>query len=221
MRHLYLFFLTKHVWQLCHFVYSNMKITEVTLIANLWRCTVVFFSFPILLLDLIFFDTSHINLASMSGHYIPLSLETVFNCPFIVSCPCSQPDRHILYIQFIVMKTRIIMMPTLSSGYWKLRVVMIPTLFSLVAPQVVIMTTCGATSGNKVGIVTTLDYDNLRCYQWQQSWHCDNSRFSVETQGLLVESNHLDPCMNKTYLDPWIDDHVKFSVLVTFLCLQL
>ena len=160
-----LFFLTKHAWQLCHFVYSNMKITEVTLIANLWRCTVVFFSFPILLLDLIFFDTSHINLASMSGHYIPLSLETVFNCPFIVSCPCSQPDRHILYIQFIVMKTRIIMMPTLSSGYWKLRVVMIPTLFSLVAPQVVIMTTCGATSGNKVGIVIT--------------------RFQWKTQGLL------------------------------------
>ena len=42
---------------------------------------------------------------------------------------------------------------------WKWRVVMMPTLLSLAAPQVAIMTTCGATSDNKVGIMTTLGFN--------------------------------------------------------------
>ena len=55
-------------------------------------------------------------------------------------------------------KVRVVMMPTLSYAcviHWKVRVIMMPTLSSLVAPQVVIMTTCGATSDDKVGIMTT------------------------------------------------------------------
>ena len=39
--------------------------------------------------------------------------------------------------------------------HWKARVVMMPTLSSLVAPEVVVMTTSGATSDDKVGIMTT------------------------------------------------------------------
>ena len=39
--------------------------------------------------------------------------------------------------------------------HWKPRVVMMPTLSSLVASVVVIMTTCGATIDNEVGIMTT------------------------------------------------------------------
>ena len=39
---------------------------------------------------------------------------------------------------------------------WKPRVFIMPTLSSLVAPQVVIMTTWGAASDNKVGIITAL-----------------------------------------------------------------
>ena len=37
----------------------------------------------------------------------------------------------------------------------QINIVIMPTLSSLVAPQVVIMTTCGATSDDKVGIMTT------------------------------------------------------------------
>ena len=40
----------------------------------------------------------------------------------------------------------------------KPRVAMMPTLPSLVAPQVVIMTTCGATSDGKVGIMTIVNF---------------------------------------------------------------
>ena len=39
---------------------------------------------------------------------------------------------------------------------------MMPTLSSLVAPEVVIMTTYGATSDDKVGIMTTLFYVKSR-----------------------------------------------------------
>ena len=42
-----------------------------------------------------------------------------------------------------------------------LRVVIMPTLLSLVAPQVVMATTCGATTDNKVAIMTTLGFHRL------------------------------------------------------------
>ena len=41
------------------------------------------------------------------------------------------------------------------QNYWKTRTGMMPTILSLVALQVVIMTTCSATSYNKVAIMTT------------------------------------------------------------------
>ena len=47
---------------------------------------------------------------------------------------------------------------------WKVRVVMMPTLSS----QVVVMTTCGANSDDKVGIMTILNFQGLplshQCY---------------------------------------------------------
>ena len=46
----------------------------------------------------------------------------------------------------------------LTTVCLKLRVFMMPTLPSLVASQVVMMTTCGATSDGKVGIMTTLHF---------------------------------------------------------------
>ena len=75
-----------------------------------------------------------------------------------------------------------------TSHHWKLRVFMMPTLSLLAAPQVIV-TTCGATNDNKVGILmthfvvtgsTTGCYDNLWCYQWQQSWHLNDSVFGVK-----------------------------------------
>ena len=42
--------------------------------------------------------------------------------------------------------------------HWKQRVVMMPTLSSLVAPEVVKITTFGATSDGKDGIMTTLSF---------------------------------------------------------------
>ena len=45
----------------------------------------------------------------------------------------------------------------------KLRVVMTPYLSSLVAPQIVIITTWVATSDDKVGIMTTLSFQSVYC----------------------------------------------------------
>ena len=44
---------------------------------------------------------------------------------------------------------------------WTPRVVMLPTLWSVGAPYVVVITTCGAISNNKVGMKTTLD---IQCH---------------------------------------------------------
>ena len=49
------------------------------------------------------------------------------------------------------------------SYYWRQRVIMMSTLSSRVASRVVIMTTCGAASDEKVGIVTIPCY---QCTQW-------------------------------------------------------
>ena len=65
------------------------------------------------------------------------------------------------------------------KGHWKVRVIMMPTLSSLAALQAVIATTCSAASDNKVAVKTTRCH-NLRCCQWQQSWHHDNSQFSMD-----------------------------------------
>ena len=91
-----------------------------------------------------------------------------------------------------------------SQGHWRLRVIMKPTLSSLVAVEVVIMTTSSATNDAKVGIMTTqsflwlspqpsrsslttklalwqlhvfIDYNDDN-FLWQQSWHYNNSEFS-------------------------------------------
>ena len=45
-----------------------------------------------------------------------------------------------------------------THSHWNLSVIMMPTLSSLVAPEVVITTTSGATSDDKVGIMTTLRF---------------------------------------------------------------
>ena len=45
-----------------------------------------------------------------------------------------------------------------------------PTSSSLVTPQVVITTTCGATSDDKVGIIRTLDSQWLNIITWWRSW---------------------------------------------------
>ena len=48
--------------------------------------------------------------------------------------------------------------------------VMIPTLSSLVAPQVVMLTTCDATIDNKIGIITTLSFQyKQRAASWEHS----------------------------------------------------
>ena len=45
--------------------------------------------------------------------------------------------------------------------YWKVRVVMMPTLLSLMAQQVAIITTCYASSNDKVGIIMTLSLEYI------------------------------------------------------------
>ena len=51
-----------------------------------------------------------------------------------------------------------------ESVHRKLTVVMMPTLPSLLAPQAIITTACGATSDDKVVIMTTLDFRCVRYY---------------------------------------------------------
>ena len=52
---------------------------------------------------------------------------------------------------------------------------MMPTLLSLVPPEVVIMTTSGATSDNKVGIMTTLGPQQHASLLWMDSLNISTS----------------------------------------------
>ena len=56
-----------------------------------------------------------------------------------------------------------------------------PTLLSQVAPQVVIMTTRGATSDSKVGIMTTQDFLWL-----QLIWRSGSSRFHALLSSMIL-----------------------------------
>ena len=69
--------------------------------------------------------------------------------------------RHHAHYDVIVM--RFVKAITADNLVYKiyLRVVIMPTLLSLVAPQVVMTTTCGATTDNKVAIMTTLGFHRL------------------------------------------------------------
>ena len=58
------------------------------------------------------------------------------------------------------LKNTTLYMAMTKWSHWKLRVDMLPTLSSLVALQVVIMTTCSATSDDKVSIMNSLSYQS-------------------------------------------------------------
>ena len=91
---------------------------------------------------------------------------------------------------------------------WKTRVVMIPTLSSLLAPQVVLVKTCGANSDDKVSMRTNnasfvvirgaggCRCDNLRYHQCRQIWHRDNFRF---LEGCRYDNLHL-PAVTTIFL---------------------
>ena len=76
------------------------------------------------------------------------------------------------WCQFCLLKTRVIMMPTLFAE--NNRVIMMPTLFTqnCELPWCHLCVTGG----------TARCYDNLCCHQLWQSWHYDNSWFSVLPQ---------------------------------------
>ena len=65
--------------------------------------------------------------------------------------------------------------------HWKLRVVMILTLSSLTAPEVVRKTTFGATSYDKVGIMTILSSQGSMC--WNVNFMCGLS-FIISTPAI-------------------------------------
>ena len=73
-----------------------------------------------------------------------------------------------------------------SYIHWKLTVFLMPTWLSLVAPQAVIMTICGAVRDNKVGFMTTL------CFNVVQSHHCEVS---------LAHLTHFSP--SAAYMCQW------------------
>ena len=80
---------------------------------------------------------------------------------------------------------------------WKPRVMTMPTLSLLAAPQVVMITTNGAASDGKAGIMKTPSFPLFvfscvtgipsidRMWQATRSWHHDNSWFSVFVFGVL------------------------------------
>ena len=64
------------------------------------------------------------------------------------------------YIFLSSLKNTTLYMAIAKRSHWKLRVDMMPTLSSLVALQGVIMTTCTATSDDKVSIMKSLSYQS-------------------------------------------------------------
>ena len=75
-----------------------------------------------------------------------------FNNAECSSTPC------LLHIVKFVRGVAVILGDIFINMHWKSRVVMMPTLSLLLAPHVVITTSYDATSGDKVGIMTNLDF---------------------------------------------------------------
>ena len=90
-----------------------------------------------------------------------------------------------------------VMMPTSPCG-----IVMMPTLSSLATPQVVFMTTCGAASDEKVGIMTTYSVYKIHTMWWlhQQILNHIHIMISISCNMLFIASlksipHHYDLCI--------------------------
>ena len=87
----------------------------------------------------------------------------------------------------------------------KPRVVMMWTLSSKAAPQVVTMTTCCATSDDKIGIMTTLSYRNLYCphlsaYVPVLWWSTQMLHVALSVVPIINKSNNVGKeAISKTY----------------------
>ena len=91
-----------------------------------------------------------------------------FICAWISGCVNNREAgdlrRRRTHYDVTLMITDLVLNMLETCQCWKMRVVMMSTLSILVAPRVVVMTTCGATSDDEVGIMTNL------CFQWL--WYC-------------------------------------------------
>ena len=92
---------------------------------------------------------------------------------------------------------------------------MMPTLSSLVAPQVVITTTCGAISADKVGIMTTIVFQRMElcrkeCGFGVVAYSCHNANFVV-TSGTV--HCHRDNLWGHQWRRSWHYDNSWYSVI--------
>ena len=81
-------------------------------------------------------------------------------------------------------------------GHWKPNVVIIPTLSSLVALEVVVMTTSGATSDDKVGVMTGLVVSS---WYLQMLWYHKSFHFATKIKYVWNKTPRIE--MVSSYLD--------------------